>query len=171
MAVQFYQELLYDLYFRFVRVWTNDIFTSNLKAIFHSHFLFKSFNNNSSDVAIAMVEHYITLKLFVPPNSCFFFQVHPRGGGKSCPKKLSKHQKCKIVCKTHIHKNHLQNDDIHCLKTDWSPWTDCDSSCNNKYQYRFREVLQRFSASRIECVDDMEQRECICYWSFLVNLP
>ena len=76
---------------------------------------------------------------------------HEAGGGKKCPKKLRKRQKCRL--------SPCQDD---CILGEWGEWSECSQSCGNDgLQKRVREVKHQPGHGGRPCGPRVERRMCV----------
>lgn len=89
---------------------------------------------------------------------------HPLNGGRECPKKFKRFERCEIRCGPAYDTNPswgpttIQVTD-NCEYTNWGPWSSCSQTCgNDAKQQRTRHVTD--SEYALYCNDRVETRSC-----------
>lgn len=91
--------------------------------------------------------------------------VHPKNGGKRCPSKLQKNERCYVKCEGNRGSDSPNVDsretinDADCKYSAWGPWSPCSKSCGEgAIQQRTRHVIS--SESSGFCNQRVEERVC-----------
>lgn len=97
--------------------------------------------------------------IFLPPSS---EQKYPQNGGHSCPKRLTRLERCYANCPetAALASSHeTPSVSLECNYSEWTSWSPCSKTCGDSaVQIRTRTVLNHLEIN--DCSERLEKRQC-----------